>query len=273
MGAQIQGQYDRRCRLHNVRKLTFHREPSKSNSLSLPRMLSQFFLFSGVSEAARIDATPNVGPLDSGETVNIRDSILLDDNLDFPEALLQNYTAEFTSNGTVLLALRITINTKAFEIHDLKLLEQGSPALQELRTWTLTNIHSKQLPSIGTAVNRCSYVTERRTACWRSCHERHPELIATPLFGEGNISSKQTITFQRQDLSLSITWAIRLREDGEAESKLSIAVDFPPAWVEEGIVSGSEGQGVREAFDLLVRERGVTEGIAAVVKVVFSPQD
>ena len=233
-------------------------------------MLSLFFPFSNDGNATRLRTTPSSTTVDPGETVKIKNSMLLDHYTDHPEALFQKHDAEFISNGSLLVALQVTVDSKTLEIYNLQLLEQGSFTSQELQTWTLADVRSKQLASIGTAINRCSHVIERRAACWRSCQERLPDLVE-PLPNGESVYGQQVIKFQRQRLSLSITWAIRLRDGGEAESKLSITTGFPPAWLDEDIVSDSEGQDVREAFDLLVRERGVTEAIAAIVKLLFQP--
>lgn len=250
-------------------RLTRYSESLTLSSLSLPQRLSQFFPFSHNERAARLGAAPDPATLHLGQTVKIKSSELLNEGTDDPEALLQRHDAEFLSDGLLITALGITINSTTLEIHDLKMLEQDPDPPQEMQTWTLAGGHSRALTSIGTAVTSCSCVVERRAACWRSCYERHADLLE-PLLDANAIHGRQTITFEREGLSLSITWQIRLREEGEAESKLSIALDLPPVWVNEGIVSGSEGADVREAFDLLVKERGVTEAITAMVKLLFS---
>lgn len=160
--------------------------------------------------------------------------------------------------------------------------------MPELQAWLLPDKHdSKDLTSIGTAISRCSAVTDLRAACWRTCRERHADLVVIPVPTKTSNNNNNTINHPQQEtqltfqhptqphFSLSISWTITLRSsDGEAESSLDISLSFPPRWIDEGIVSANGGgkgevKAVREAFELLVQERGVTEGVLAIVKLLF----
>ena len=84
-----------------------------------------------------------------------------------------------------------------------------------------------------------------------------------------NISS-QSLLFSRSGISLLISWRIVFDWVGEAKSDVSAVASFPKTW-RTADERGSLNK-VGEAFDRLVRQRGVLDGIRIMVQLIF-PDD
>ncbi len=243
---------------------------------NLPRKLAQFFPFLNNDTAVPLQSTSGEESRHTVKHVKITNSILGDDSTD-PHLLLQSHDAWFMSeNALVEEKLRVRFDSRSLQISNVSLLPLGGfganlgirPTMEE---WFGGNVQSKELLSIGRAMNRCSAVAKKRDECWKACGERFGDLIKNES-SEKRRHRDDKIIFQRKEMNLRIGWVISLKEDGDAESELSILAEFPQAWRKEGILLGTEIEDVRTAFDLLVRERGVTEAITEMVKLLF-PND
>ena len=102
-----------------------------------------------------------------------------------------------------------------------------------------------------------------------STSERHLSASVPRSDFVANISS-QSLLFSRSDVSLLISWHIGFDWIGEVESDISAVTSFPRTW-RNADERGSLGK-VGEAFDRLVRERGVLDGIRIMVQLIF-PDD
>ena len=235
--------------------------------MNLCQKLANFFPFFDSGKAPSLRTASDPATVDPEKSVKILDSNLQTGVTD-PEVLLQMHDVELISRGTMVEKLQIVFDSRSLEVSELSLLGPSLLYRPVLEAWTHASAPSKRLFSIGRAINRYTYVVGCRIACWQACQERYLGLVE-PLRDKDAIQSQQAITFRRKRLSLSVNWTINLKDDGNAESNLSIHTELPATWLEERIASGREAEQVQEAFDLLVRERGVTEAIGAIVKLLF----
>lgn len=181
-----------------------------------------------------------------------------------------------SEDGLVEVKIRIKFDSRSFQISDMHLLplsrSGAKPGIRPaLKEWISRNDKSKELFHIGRAVSCCSDLGEKRDNCWKECRERFDDLVLHKSTENKHLRDDEVI-FRRKDMTLTIRWNIALKEDGAAQSELFISPEFPQAWWEEQILLGREIEDARAAFELLVTERGVTEAIAAMVKLLF-PND
>ena len=76
----------------------------------------------------------------------------------------------------------------------------------------------------------------------------------------------QDLVFSRSNVQLKVDWRISLSDQGEVESHSSAYPRFPPAWQQD---ANSELARIGDAFTMLVEDRGITEAIGMICKVVF----
>ena len=235
--------------------------------MTLSQKLANFFPFLTNGSTPLLHPATDPVTVDPEKQVRVTNSTLQHDSADM-EVLMQTHDAEFMSEGLVVEKLRVTYNSRSLEVSTVSVLEPTHLTRPILEDWAHASVRSTQLSSIGRAVNRSSYVAGARAACWRTCQGRFPDLIELLPNGDKG-HAQEAIVFRRKPLSVTINWTINLKDDGEAQSDLSVHTEIPHAWSQERTTSDSEAKDVREVFDLLVRERGVTEAIAAIVKLLF----
>ena len=268
-------------------------------SLDLATRLSQFFPFSGLSPIKRPKP-------DAGDAENLNDPET--QNLPFSTTILASKVLPSSPDGTIpqehdiqitplsepanKVALRLIFDSKT---HTVLQVRASSPeslsANEELHRFLRHTAPGKGLDYVGTAVGRYLEVTRLRAQCWRACSESYPNLAdlphdATSSSSQPDPSSSSTaaaatavaesLTFHRRpntsaSLTLTIVWQITFNDTtGEIESRVRACVDYPPAWTNEQSAGDESVLGkAGEAFDALVRERGVTGAVKVLVMALF----
>ena len=257
----------------NLDRLTLRSAIGLSKLSSLPRKLTQFLPFPSNDTAQRMLLVTDEENFHSVKHIKITNSNLEGNSSD-PDFLPQSHDTCFMSeNAVVEENVRIRFDSRSLQILDVSLLPlvefSANPGIRPiLEEWIREKSQSIELISIGRAVNRTMDVVKKRDKCWRACRERFSDLfIHEP--PKKRATSDDEVVLRRKDMSLTIGWTIILTDEGEAQSELSILTEFPQAWWEERILAGREIEDVRAAFGILVGERGVTEAIAEIVKLLF----
>ena len=253
--------------------LTPGRGDSDPESRTLVRRLNAFFPYLDGGTVPHLSTASNVAIVDSEATIRVSDPMLIVEPIDpeyedDPEAISQLHNVKFVSKGNVSERLQIIFNTRSLGVADV-VLDGASPLIRPvLEDWIMDSSFPKKISDIGRAVNCTTRVVRRRTECWRACQDQFPELVQ-PLPSGAAMYSQQTIVFQRERISFTVNWMIELKDDGSAKSDLSIDTQFPSARTKPYVSPAGEMELVREALDVLVEERGVTNGIQAMVKIIF----
>ena len=183
------------------------------------------------------------------------------------DVLLQRQEVVLLSSEHSLEAkLQFTMNVSDQTVVQLQLLELSPWANQELGTWLRLFPEGKDVSTIGRAFGRYSEVSRDRTQYFRDTHREFATLLPsekTATYEPG----LQTLSFTRDLVTLKITWVVSINNDGEIETQISAAAAFPDTWQRTG--GGAELDKVGEAFDLLVKDRGVMEAMRVVCKLIF----
>lgn len=227
-------------------------------------------------------------------TVQIRQSRILP--LTTEGLLPQRHEVTFCSISEPALQLAkilLTIDSKSLCILRVKPLSIHPWPKYELHAFMRTNSLSGKPPTIlGTAIGRYWQVIQLRTHCWKSVRERFPHLdvsrnynsaigqgTADPANNNDDDDGRTTkVTIKRADhpaVALSIEWTITFDEEtGDVQSRVFASAEFPPSWRRGDEELGLEEEPgvldrVGEAFDALVRRRGVTAAVEVIVALLF----
>ena len=164
--------------------------------------------------------------------------------------------------------LQLTTNFNAHQIMKLETQALSSWAEPELGSWLREPREKIEVAALGRAFGRYWEVAKLRGKCWISCKQEFTNLVAnapesnSPLLYLG----MQDLVFARSNVQLKLTWRISLSDQGEVESHSSAYPRFPAAWQQE---ANSDLTKVGDAFMMLVEDRGISEAIGMICKVVF----
>ena len=200
-------------------------------------------------------------------TITTSETVLLPSTVD--EDLLQRQElAMSTAHQLLACDLQITANIATQQVSHMDIKALSSWAEPELGSWLRQPREEMELAALGRAFGRYWEVAALRGKCWISCKQDFKDIVAnapesnSPPFYLGI----QDLVFARSNVQLKVHWGISLSEQGEVESHSSACPRFPPAWQQE---ANSELAKIGEAILMLVEDRGITEAIGMICKVVF----
>lgn len=200
-------------------------------------------------------------------TITTSETLLLPLAVDNSILQQQNVTMS-TPQQLLKCDLQITANVTTQQISHLDIQALSSWAEPELGSWLRESREKMELAALGRAFGRYWEVAKRRGKCWISCKQDFRSLVAnspesnSPLLYLG----MQDLVFARSNVQLKVTWRISLSDQGEVESHSSAYPRFPAAWQQE---ANSELAKIGDAFLMLVEDRGISEAIGMICKVVF----
>ena len=200
-------------------------------------------------------------------TVTTSETLLLSPAID-NELLQRQEVIMSTLHQLLTCTFQLTTNVTTQRISHLDVRALSSWAEPELGSWLRRPRENMGLAVLGRAFGRYWEVAKLRGKCWTSCMQDFKDLIANvpestgPSFHLG----MQALVFARSNVQLKVDWRISLGDEGEVESHSSAHPRFPPAWTQE---ADNELTKVGEAFALLVEDRGISEAIGTICKVVF----
>ena len=200
-------------------------------------------------------------------TITTSNTLLLPSAVD--ENLLQRAEVTMSTAHQLLTCdLELTTDIATQQVSHLDVRALSSWAEPELGSWLRQSHEKMELAVLGRAFGRYWEVANLRGECWISCKRDFKDLIANdpesddPRFHLG----LQDLIFARSNVQLKVHWGISLGDQGEAESHSSADPRFPPAWQQGG---NGELARIGDAFAMLVEDRGITEAIGMICKVVF----
>lgn len=139
----------------------------------------------------------------------------------------------------------------------------GSSAEQQ----EVTQLANKQAPGRRKTDSNASAHPSSSALPNHSSDKSHPK-PHTPRQPPSQHLGQQSILFTRApDISLLITWRLTISQSGTVNSRLSAHAVFPEPWTRAA--GGEALEKVGEAFDLLIRERGVFEAVKTIWGVIF----
>ena len=164
--------------------------------------------------------------------------------------------------------LQFTTNITAHQITELDIQALTSWAEPELGSWLRKSREKMEVAALGRAFGRYWEVAKLRGKCWISCKQEYTHLVANSPESTSALLyfGMQDFVFARSNVQLKVTWRISLSDQGEVESHSSAYPRFPAAWQQE---ANSELTKVGDAFMMLVEDRGISEAIGMICKVVF----
>ena len=211
--------------------------------------------------------------LDVQQTAAVPFTITTSNTLLLPPAvdndLLQRQDVTMTTPLQLLTCdLRLAANITTQQISQLDVQALSPWAESELGSWLRQSREKMELAALGKAFGRYWEVAKLRGKCWINCKQDFTSLVAnspesnSPLLHLG----MQELVFARSNVQLKVTWRISLSDQGEVESHSSACPRFPAAWQQE---ANSELAKIGDAFMMLVEDRGISEAIGMICKVVF----
>ena len=207
-------------------------------------------------------------------TVTTSDTLLLPPTEN--KGLLQRQEIHLsTPNQLLKCDLKLTTNIATQKISHLTIQALSSWAEPELGSWLRQPHDQMDLASLGSAFGRYWEVASLRSNCWISCRQNFKDLVtnAPPSDSLDNTLSYlgiQDLVLARSNVQLELHWGISLNNKGEVESQSSACAKFPPAWHHrQGVNGGEELAKIGEAFSMLVEDRGITEAVGMVCRIVF----
>ena len=154
--------------------------------------------------------------------------------------------------------------------------KQSSPyvapwATEELRPWLDQAKVDYPLTTIGKTIGRYCDVASLRYQCWSFCRKEYPQMSVqgADLSSQSPNQIGQSIKLARSSTELEILWRISIQEDGDIRSVISPRSTIPRTWASYD--PGNDLVRIEEAFTSLLRERGVTEAIRAMTRILFPP--
>ena len=254
-------------------------EIASTNTPTLTQRLATFLPFSIRSHSSESEpplANKDVDQaldLETAETIAEPFAIITSDALLLPsivdDNLLQRQKVIMsTSHHLLTCDLQLTANIATQQISHFDILALSSWAEPELGSWLRQYGEEMELAVLGRAFGRYWEVAKLRGKCWINCKQDFSDLVAnapdssSPLLYLG----MQDLVFARSNVQLKVNWRISLSDQGDIESHSSACSRFPPAWQQE---SNNELAKIGDAFALLVEDRGITEAIGMICKVVF----
>ena len=200
-------------------------------------------------------------------TITTSDTSLLSSPMD--NNLLQRQDVTMSTPQQILTCeLQVTAEIATQQISHLDIQALSPWANPELGSWLRQSREKMELAALGRAFGRYWEVARLRGKCWISCKQDFKSLVVnfpepnSPLYYLG----MQDLVFARSNVQLKVTWRISLSDQGEVESHSSAYPRFPAAWQQE---ANSELAKIGDAFLMLVEDRGISEAIGMICKVVF----
>lgn len=170
--------------------------------------------------------------------------------------------------------LQVTMDGADLMVTGLTILDISPWAHRELGTWFALLNGNKNLSAVGAAFGHYYVVSKERAECFRDSEQEFRAVLdnqmAATSIRHQDLSSylgRQTLTFSREPVALEFSWLVSINDEGEVESLISAKAKFPASWQQtEG---GDQLTKVGEAFDILVKDRGMKEAIRVVCKLIF----
>ena len=199
--------------------------------------------------------------------ITTSDALLLPTTVD-SNLLQQQKIVMSTSHRLLTCNLQLTANIATQQVSHIDTQALSSWAEPELGSWLRQDRGEMELAVLGRAFGRYWEVAKLRGKCWINCKQDFSDLVAnapdssSPLVYLG----MQDLVFARSNVQLKVNWRISLSDQGGVESHSSAYPRFPSAWKQE---ADNELAKIGDAFALLVEDRGITEAIGMICKVVF----
>ena len=183
--------------------------------------------------------------------------------------LLQRQNVNMSTPQRLLTCdLEITVNVTTQQTSHLDVQKLSSWAEPELGLWLRKSCKEMDLPALGRAFGHYWEAAKLRGECWISCKRDFQDLVANPPESDSPhvYYGMQDLVLARSNVQLKVSWHISISDQGEVESHSSAYPRFPAAWQQE---VNSELSSIGDAFKLLVEDRGVSDAIGTICKVVF----
>ncbi|KAL9076160.1 MAG: hypothetical protein Q9161_001207 [Pseudevernia consocians] len=200
-------------------------------------------------------------------TITTSNTLLLPPTVD--NDFLQRQVVTMTTPLQLLTCdLQIAANITTQQISQVDVQALSPWAESELGSWLRQSREKMELVALGRAFGRYWEVAKFRGKCWIKCKQDFTSLVVnapesnSPLLHLG----MQELVFARSNVQLKVTWRISLSDQGEVESHSSACPRFPAAWQQE---ANSGLAKIGDAFLMLVEDRGISEAIGMICKVVF----
>ncbi len=200
-------------------------------------------------------------------TITTSNELLLSPTMD-NDLLQQQDVTMSTAPQFLTCDLKLTANIITQQISQLDVQALSLWAEPELGSWLRQSREKIELTALGKGFGRYWEVAKLRGKCWIKCKQDFTSLIANAPESNSPLSylGMQELVFARSNVQLKVTWRISLSDQGEVESHSSACPRFPAAWQQEAT---SELSKIGDAFMMLVEERGISEAIVMICKVVF----
>ena len=199
--------------------------------------------------------------------ITTSDALLLPTTVD-GKLLQQQKIVMSTSNRLLTCDMQLTTNIATQQISHFNTQALSSWAEPELGYWLRQDRGEMKLAVLGKAFGSYWELAKLRGKCWINCKQDFSDLVAnapdssSPLLYLG----MQDLVFARSNVQLKVNWRISLSDQGDVESHSSAYPRFPSTWQQ---VADNELAKIGDAFALLVEDRGITEAIGMICKVVF----
>lgn len=192
------------------------------------------------------------------------------------DALQQQDVDFITSQHSIPLTLQLTTNITTQRFIRISAVHLPSWAVAEFGLWLQEAPDELDVEAVGTAVGRFWRLSQLRARCWHQCQIEFPDLTVNAVSPNGRSSVEppeqehlgcQFQQFSRSSVSITVHWRLSFTLEGEAESHVYAGATFPTAW-KQADRSDELGK-VGQAFDLLVRDRGVTDAVRMILRLIF----
>ncbi|KAL9102062.1 MAG: hypothetical protein Q9163_002742 [Psora crenata] len=170
--------------------------------------------------------------------------------------------------------LHVIVDPVSQKISGIEVLQMVTWATSELAPWLKEDAIDKTPTSIGKAVGQYLEASSLRARCWTQCKSDNPALEVVSLDDVRDNTQfpgygAKLLQIARSPAKIVIQWHIGFTNDGDVQNRISSDTSLPEAW--KGLTGGHELGKIDEAFDSLVSERGVTEAIRVMVRILFPP--
>ena len=248
---------------------------------TISQCLAQFLPFSGIQRTsapkrlttiaqAADDFPDNTDPF----TIKVSNSTC---SIPSASSLLVRQDVEVsTPEHSMVARLRIMIAPTSQVISDIRVLGTTASTASELAPWLQADAKERTSTSIGKSIGQYLEESSLRTRCWTQCMNEYPGLVKAITETHSRLEEAQflshggqSLCLERSSANVAIEWHISFTDDGDVDSKISSKTSVPEAWKE--LPGGHELGRIDEAFDGLVREKGVTEAIRAIARILFPP--
>ena len=242
-------------------------QPVKSGNI-----YSRLAQFSPFSERRSLVAPKHSPDLNSEEiqlTFRILSSSLA---LDFTDGLLVRQDVEVaTLDGKKIARLQMSIDLISQTLKNLDTSDVATWAIRELSPWLQKPPNGRTPTLMSSAIGRYVELSRKRAECWSHCSAEMVNLISTDMNSISNFAGLGLCSIQisRSTIAMPIEWQISINDEGDVESSVSCKSSFPKEWRQ--FDARADLSKVDEIFYSLVIEKGVTEAVRIMTKILFPP--